>query len=311
MSKFKKATREKLKLRMAIDGPSGAGKTLTGLIFAFALGHRVAGIDTENRSMSKYQGEIIDGATLDFDVCNLTGYAPTDYTSAIQDAGREGYDVLMIDSLSHAWSGEGGALEMKDRMGGNSFTAWKEITPMHNRMVEAILKAPCHVIVTMRSKTEYVLEPDERGKMSPRKIGMAPVQRPGMEYEFDVYGSMDLQHILTVTKSRCQAVTDLKVVKPRADFMLPIVKWLNTGSEAPMPSAEDMGTRAETIKRLLATLNMPIADALSNLKNRYNVTAFEHLPSAKADHIIMALKRKCDDMYAAPPIIPPETNDEK
>lgn len=231
--KFTKATREKLKLRMALDGPAGSGKTYNGLRFAFALGQRVAVIDTESGSARKYTGESPDGVPFDFDVIELTRFSPSEYTACIREASRAGYDVLLIDSLSHAWDGKDGALDLVDKKSGsNKFTAWKDVTPMHREMVDAILVAPLHVIATMRSKTEYVIETDERGRSVPRKVGMAPIQRPGMEYEFDVYGSLDQSHVLTISKSRCSAIADAVVVKPSATFMLPVIDWLQRGTPA-------------------------------------------------------------------------------
>ncbi len=238
MSSFKPATRERLKLRLALDGPSGSGKSVTSLRLAMALaaGGKVAVIDTESGSACKYVGEDFGEGPITFDVVELSSHSPDQYTHAIDDAGKAGYAVLVIDSLSHAWEGKDGALEMKDRAaskGGNSFTAWKDITPMHRRMVEAILHSRCHVICTMRSKTEYVLEKNDRGRDVPRKVGTAPVQRPGMEYEFDIYGSLDLSHVLTVTKSRCRAVDNLIVANPGAEFAAPIRAWLETGVAPP------------------------------------------------------------------------------
>lgn len=229
---FKPATRKKSRLRMALDGVSGSGKTFTALRFAFALGQRVAVINTESGAVEKYLGLAPDGTPWQFDVGYLQDFSPTSYTAAILQAGKEGYDVVIVDSLSHAWAGAGGALELKDKKGGNSFTAWKDITPMHNRMIEAILHSPCHTIVTMRSKTGYVLETDQRGQSVPRKIGMEPVQRNGMEYEFDIYGSIDCDHVLKISKSRCPEVADAVVVKPSAEFMRPVIDWLNDGSAA-------------------------------------------------------------------------------
>lgn len=217
---------------MAIDGVSGSGKTFTALRMATALGKKIAVINTESGAVEKYLGLAPDGIPFQFDVCELSDFAPSKYTESILAAGAAHYDVLIIDSLSHAWSGAGGALELKDRKGGNSFTAWKDITPLHNNMIEAILRSPCHVIATMRSKTEYVLETDDRGRQTPKKMGMAPVQRAGMEYEFDVYCSIDAEHIMRVSKSRCPEVADALTVKPGAAFMQPIITWLNDGSEA-------------------------------------------------------------------------------
>lgn len=232
-SLFKPATRHKLKLRAAIDGVSGSGKTFTALRFAAALGQRIAVINSESGAVEKYLGLAPDGIPFQFDVCELNDFSPSKYTEAILAAGQGGYDVIVIDSLSHAWNGAGGALELKDRKGGNSYTAWKDITPIQNRMIEAILRSPAHVIVTMRSKTEHVLEPNGQGKMVPKKVGMAPIQRQGVEYEFDLYCSIDSEHIMQVTKSRCPDVANAITVKPGASFLEPVTKWLNDGSEAP------------------------------------------------------------------------------
>lgn len=317
MGRFKPATRKKLKLRMAIDGPSGAGKTYTGLRFAFTLGRRVAVIDTENRSASKYKGDSPDGVPFDFDVAELTNYAPTEYTSAIQEAGREGFDVIVIDSLSHAWVGEGGALDLKDRQGGNSFTAWAKITPMQRRMVDAIQQSPCHVIATMRSKTEYLLEQDEKGRMVPRKIGMAPVQRDGMEYEFDIYGSMDWTHTLTITKSRCPLVADAVSVKPSAGFLDPVIRWLESGTvieNRPAQSTDEATARIQArtaaIRDLLAKLGTRPEMAIVTLKTRYGVETFEELTDAQAAEIVATMEGKLRQQ-SAPATSPAQNKNEK
>lgn len=245
---FAPAKREKLKLRMALCGPSGSGKSYTALRLAFALGKRVAAIDTEHGALSKYQGLAPDGQPWDFDVVELQHYAPTGYTAAIKEAGRLGYDVLLVDSLSHAWEGMGGALDQVDKKGGNKFTAWKDVTPQHRQMVDAILGAPMHVIATMRTKTEYVLEADSKGKMVPVKIGTQPVQRAGMEYEFDVVADMDLSHVLTVSKTRCPSIDQEVVAMPSAHWMGPVMAWLDNGAartaaaEAPVETPTDDST---------------------------------------------------------------------
>ena len=231
---FKQATRKQSKLRMTIDGPAGSGKSYTALRFAHQLaqGGRIAAIDTERGSLSKYAGDAPDGVPFEFDVLELAQFSPEKYTEAIVAAGKAGYAVLVIDSLSHAWEGTGGALEIKERQGGNQYTAWRAVTPIHNRMVDAILQSPCHVIATMRSRMEFVQETDASGRVSVKKLGLAPIQRPGMEYEFDLVCDMDYAHILTVSKSRCSAVADLKMEKPGAEFMRPVMEWLSTGAAA-------------------------------------------------------------------------------
>lgn len=241
---FRPATRKKSRLRLAIDGVSGSGKTFTALRFATALGQKIAVINSESGAVEKYLGLAPDGVPFEFDVCELHDFAPTSYTQAIQAAGQAGYDVLIIDSLSHAWAGSGGALEIKDKKGGNSFTAWKDVTPMQNKMIDAILTSPCHVIATMRSKQEHLIDVDERGKQTIRKVGVKPVQRDGMEYEFDVYCSLDNDHTLRVTKSRCPSIDGAVIVKPSSLFLSPVVDWLNDGVEVPAehyaPSENDL-----------------------------------------------------------------------
>lgn len=244
---FRQAERRQSKLRMTIDGPAGSGKSYTALRFAHALAKtgRIAAIDTERGSLSKYVGESPDGIPWSFDVLELTQFSPEKYTEAIQAAGRLGYSVLIIDSLSHAWEGVGGALEIKDRQGGNQYTAWRAVTPIHNRMIDAILQSNLHVITTMRSRMEYVQETDPTtGKTVIRKVGLAPIQRPGMEYEFDLVCDIDWSHIMTVSKSRCSAVQDMKVEKPSAGFMTPVIEWLSSGSVVVAPIPEPVAVLA-------------------------------------------------------------------
>lgn len=239
---FTKATKKAAKARIAISAPSGGGKTFTALTIASGLGGKIAVIDTERGSASKYADRF------SFDVCEPEEFSPASYVQAIKAAEAAGYDVLVIDSLTHAWSGKGGALEQVDnaaaRSQGNKFAAWRHVTPMHNALVDAMVSSKCHVIATMRSKTEWVIDEDDRGRKVPRKIGMAPVQRDGMEYEFDIFGEMDQENTLIITKSRCEALSGAVIKKPGQEFAGTIKSWLEDGAavekvvaEAPAPKA--------------------------------------------------------------------------
>ena len=230
---FQKATKAQAKLRMAIDGPAGSGKTYTALAIAKAMGDKVAVIDTERGSASKYAHKF------EFDVLELNTFAPATYVEAIQAAAKAGYTVLVIDSLSHAWFGKDGALEQKDKAEArmknpNGYTAWREITPMHNQLVDAILQAPMHVIATMRTKMEYVQEKDANGRTQIRKVGLAPVQRDGVEYEFDIVGDISVEHVMTISKTRCDLLDGAVIAKPGADLAQTIQTWLTDGT-APVP----------------------------------------------------------------------------
>ena len=232
---FKPATRHKLKARIGLEGPAGAGKTFTALRFAFALGLKVAVIDTEHGAASKYVGESPDQIPWKFLVCELEHFAPTSYVAAIGAAVDAGAQVIVIDSLSHAWEGVGGALDQVDRKksSGNAFAAWKDVTPQHRRLVDAMLSCPVHLIATLRSKMGYELVKDERtGKMIPQKIGVKPIQREGMEYEFDVFADLDTEHLLRVSKTRCSALDGVTASKPGPDFVAPLIAWLDKGTEA-------------------------------------------------------------------------------
>lgn len=249
---FKKATKEQAKLRMGIIGPSGSGKTYTALITAKHLvpGGRVAVIDTERGSASKYAD------IFEFDVCELETFHPENYIKTIRAAEEAGYDVLVIDSLSHAWAGKDGALELVDKAAarerGNSFAAWRHVTPLHNAMVDAMLACNLHLIVTMRSKTEWVVEKDERGKSVPRKIGLQPVQRGDLEYEFDLAADMDLDNNFIVSKTRCPALRGKVINLPNEEPAKTLRAWLSDGVpvvEPEEPEAKETFTAPKPSKK--------------------------------------------------------------
>lgn len=255
---FRKAARTRRKIRVAVDGPSGSGKTFSLLRLAFALKaaglcKAVAVIDTENGGSESYAGEVQDGQAWDFQVCNLDSYNPKTYVDALSAAVEAGFDCVVIDSLSHAWVGKDGALDMVDRKGGR-FDAWKDVTPVHRMLFDAVIHSPAHVLASMRTKSEYVVEKDDRGRSVPRKVGLAPVQRDGVEFEFDLYGSIDLDHVLRISKSRCSAMQDQFCPKPDARFWSPLVKWLSSAEPvvSPAEDARDRIAKAPSVDALAA-----------------------------------------------------------
>lgn len=228
---FAKATKEQAKARVALTGPSGSGKTFTALTIAIVLGSKIAVIDTERGSASKYADEFA------FDKLDLQSFEPTTLCQALAAAGAAGYDCVIVDSLTHFWSGTGGMLEQVDSAakrgyGGNSFGGWKEARPMERQMIDALVSYPGHVIVTMRSKTDYVIEEDSKGRKVPRKVGLKPEQREGIEYEFDVVGDMDHENTLVVTKSRARPIAGRVIQKPGTEFAEEIKAWLGSGAPA-------------------------------------------------------------------------------
>lgn len=246
---FKKAVKAQENLRLALDGPAGSGKTFTALRIGSFLsakaGGRIAVIDSERSSARKYAN------LFDFDHLTLPDQDPHTYIDAIKAATEAGYSVIVVDSLSHAWEG---TLELKDRVqkrskSNDGFGAWREVTPVHNELVDVMLRAGAHVIVTMRTKTEYLVEKnDDTGKNKVTKVGTKPVQRDGVEYEFDVVGDMDLENNLVVSKTRCPQIRGEVIYQPGEDLAAVLYEWLQDGE--PKASAEDLEWIKTTIRSI-------------------------------------------------------------
>jgi len=265
-----RATRQQVKARIALDGPSGGGKTYTALIAAkvLAAGGKIILIDTERKSASLYADDPDLG--VEFDKIELDDFDPAKYVQAIQLAEKSGYAVCVIDSLSHAWEGKGGILDLHDKAverqkTKNSWTAWADVTPIHRDLVDAMLQSNMHIIATMRSKMEYVQEKNEStGRTEIKKLGMAPIQRQGMEYEFTVVADLDIEHTLTVSKSRCKLIADAVVKKPDESFFEIFANWLNSG--AAFEPTRDLRTIWTEFIKTNAVTDTHVRQALGMLK---------------------------------------------
>lgn len=243
---FTPATKAQAKLRLAIFGTSGSGKTYTSLRIATGMTGKIAVIDTERGSASKYADRFT------FDVLELPEKDINTYCAAISAADNAGYDILIIDSLSHAWRE---LLEEVDRLAttkyrGNTWSAWSQGTPKQRRFVDAILDFNGHIIATMRTKTEWTTTTDKNGKMKPVRVGLAPVQGKGIEYEFDLLMDISPDHNVMVLKDRTGKYQDEIIEKPGEDFGAVLIAWLNEGAPAPAPAPtkEDEGKSEETIQ---------------------------------------------------------------
>jgi hypothetical protein len=210
--KIIKAVRQKVFMKVGISGPSGSGKTWAALGIAKGMSEdgRVLVIDSENGSASFYSGSTDEPGQWAFDTIPLKApFTPESYIEAVNAAVDAGYSVVVIDSLSHEWASSGGILDAKaakDARGGNSFTNWNGLKQVHNSFIEALLQAQIHVIATLRSKTEYVLETvnkNGRDTQAPRRVGMAPVSSDGIEYEFTAVFDLDRNsHMAIASKDR-------------------------------------------------------------------------------------------------------------
>lgn len=233
---FTKATKKAAKGRVALDGPSGSGKTYTSLLLASTLGERIAVIDTEHGSASKYAD------LYEFDTLHLDRYSPQLLIESLGAAAVASYDVVVVDSLSHFWMGTDGMLEQVDkaakRSGGHGMSGWKEMRPVERQMVESLLAYPGHVICTLRVKSDWVEGENARGKKQMVKVGTKAEQREGLEYEFDLVASMDLANELTVVKSRCPQLAGEIVARPGRAFAETFKAWLDDGVQDG-PTARD------------------------------------------------------------------------
>jgi hypothetical protein len=226
---FKRAVKYDAKGRICLTGPAGSGKSMTMLKAARRLAGpngRIACIDTEHGSLSKYADQF------EFDVIELDSYSPENFLAALRAAEEAGYDVFCCDSLSHFWMGKDGALEYVDnarkRSGSrDDMAGWKEFRPHERAMVDSMIASRCHVIVTMRTKTAYEEQTNERtGKKQRVKVGLAPVQREGMDYEFDLVGNLSEDNELVIDKSRCPAYTGKVIAKPSEKDFDAFAEWL-------------------------------------------------------------------------------------
>jgi len=220
---IRKAERKQAKIRLGICGTAGAGKTYSSLLVAKGLGKKILLVDTESGSGDLY------ASLVEYDVLPLDApYTAEKYMKAIEMGENAGYDVIILDSISHAWAGQGGLLERQNyaaKRTGNSYTAWAEITPIHQKFVEKMLGCKAHLIATMRSKPEYVIDKSADGRTSIRKLGLAPVQREGMDHEFTIVFDVDSEHNAFPSKDRT-SMFDNQTVKLSEDVGKKILKWL-------------------------------------------------------------------------------------
>lgn len=268
MSRFKKAEKKQSFLRLALFGLSGGGKTFTSLSIATGISNylsndekeeRIAVIDSERGTASKYSDRF------DFDALNLESFTVKDYVMAINEAKEEGYKILVIDSISHAWQE---LLQEVDKIAnakykGNTWAAWNEGTPKQKALINSIVQFPGHLIVTMRAKMEYENLKDSNNRTQIKRLGLSPEQGKGIEYEFDLLASIDDRHVLDIQKDRTGKFQDEIIEKPGIDFGVNLIKWLQEGvSHEPV-----LGRIKEMIKK-----NPSISEAkkaLKKLKDKY------------------------------------------
>ena len=244
------AERKRAKIKMSLQGPSGSGKTYSALLIALGLCNdfsRVAIIDTENHSAELYAHL---GA---FKVLNLTGpFTPEKYIQALDVCQKAEMEVVIIDSVTHEWEN---LLEYHSSLQGNSFTNWNKVTPRHNAFVQKILQTPFHVISTVRTKQDYVLN-EKNGRVAPEKVGLKSVQREGLDYEMTLVFDLDMKNNAVASKDRTGLFFGKPEMKLSADVGRSILEWCQSGSDINLIDVQDRIGECKSMQELLTLYKM-------------------------------------------------------
>ena len=222
---LRQSERKKAKIKLALQGSAGSGKTYSSLLLAQGLTNgdfsKVAIIDTENGSADLYAhlGQ--------YNVLTLTPpFTPENYIKAIDVCINAGMEVIILDSISQSWEE---LLDYHSSLAGNSFTNWAKVTPRQNAFIDKILQCDAHVIATMRTKQDYVLNQKD-GKFTPEKVGLKAVQRNDLDYEFTIVFDVDIKHFAVSSKDRTGLFMDMPEFKISAHTGTKILDWCNSGN---------------------------------------------------------------------------------
>lgn len=283
MNEPTKARREKMKAVVGFIGCSGSGKTAGALLTAYGmmkeaypnlpdeeLWDKIGVIDTEHGRSKLYANTDFDGATIgqffhiDFD----PPYTTERYNIAVQKMKNIGCEVIIVDSLSHNWQGEGGIVETHGKMSGNSFQNWGKLSSETNDLIKTLTRNNVHILATLRTKTEYVVEPNAEGKAAPRKVGTKPVQKDEMEYEFMLNFNIGIDHIAETSKDNTR-MFEGHPIKINPDVGRKLYQWLELGIDV---KAEEAKERTELISKIkeLANSNTDAAKMLAEIEFKTN-----------------------------------------
>lgn len=296
---FKKAVVSEAKLRIALYGPAGSGKTYTSLRIARGLAEcinsQILVIDSERGSASKYADRF------EFYVYELNTKKAEEYIEVIKEAQKH-YKIIIVDSLSHAW------LELLERVDlltqtkykGNSLQAWSEVSLLYKTFVDTLLSVDAHVIATMRVKTDWSVEKDSNtGKIKPVKVGLAPEQRAGIEYEFDILGELNSEHTLFITKDRSGFLQDRIITKPGEDLGRELGQWLTGKSrQESQDTTQHRVQNGDLRERFEALCRDVYGDDIESVKKRifefYKVQSFDEMPPQTQEEVVKILAKKLD-----------------
>ena len=238
------AQRRNAKMKMALMGPSGSGKTYSALLLAYGISKdwsKITIIDSENHSADLYSN------LGPYYVCNISSpFTPEKYIEALHLCEKSGAEVIIIDSISHEWEY---LLDYHSNLPGNSFTAWSKVTPRHTAFIQAMMQSPVHIILTCRTKQDYVLT-DKNGKQVPEKVGLKSIQRDGIEYECTLVFDLDIKNNATSTKDRTglfQGKPELKLSSATGEL---IGEWCAAGQAITEDHLTERINQVASIKEL-------------------------------------------------------------
>ena len=322
---IKRAERKQARLRLALAAASNGGKTWSAIVLAFGLVNelidrgeltgtaegKIGVVDTERRSSHLYSHL---GA---YDVVELDPpYTVERYVGAMKALERAGRAVIVLDSISHAWAGQGGVLALLDAYEDRArFSAFgKAVNPAQDEFVDAMLRSPCHVIATMRSKTAWVLEDKQTRSggtvKAPRRIGMAPVQRPGIEYEFTTLLDLDTDtHFARVVKNRCPVFDNWTPKKLSEEHGRALAGWLLEGAPAPIevdgsPLERAQAVRDGAVRLMQACKNVPdlgrVAGKAKAQLSEFRETVDQEMLGGLLGDLVLAYQEQMVELGGAP-----------
>nr|MDH3153203.1 AAA family ATPase [Bacillus licheniformis] len=260
------AQREKEKAIVGFIGPSGSGKTAGALLVAYGMMReaypdasdkevwsKIGVVDTEHRRAKLYANLQFDDVRIgDFKHIDFTPpYTTERYQMALEAIKEAGAEVVIIDSLSHNWAGEGGIVEKHGEMQGNSFQNWGKLAPETTKLIKTLTQNDVHILATLRTKTEYVVEPNSEGKMAPRKVGTKPVQKDEMEYEFMLNFNIGIDHLAETSKDNTR-MFEGSSFKLNPEVGRKLYQWLELGIDVKAEEEAERIRLIDEIKTIVA-----------------------------------------------------------
>ncbi|EOO33942.1 hypothetical protein IIU_02682 [Bacillus cereus VD133] len=305
MFQVTQAKREKMKAVIGFIGCSGSGKTGSSLLTAFGmmqeahpnlteeeLWKKIGVIDTEHERSKLHVGLVYGETKIgNFLHINFTPpYTTERYSEAVQVMKNAGAEVLIIDSLSHNWQGEGGIIETHGEMSGNSFQNWGKLSSETTKLIKTLTQNNVHILATLRTKTEYVVEPDAKGKMAPRKVGTKPVQKDEMEYEFMLNFVIDIDHVADTSKDNTQ-MFEGNPQKITVEVGRKLYQWLELGIDVKaeeenernnlIAQIKEIASTSEDATKMLSEIEFKTNQKLEDFNMKYLKVALERLQASK------------------------------